>query len=281
MRAQSKTIALAATALALGAPGAAVAAPCPGADLRPSAGNVLDAAQATICLINRERTRAGLRALSDEAHLRRASGTFARRMVERRFFDHVAPDGSNVVDRLKASGYLSGATSWVVGENIAWGESYLGSPAEIVRAWMKSPGHRANILRASFEDVGIGIALGTPRTADRGATYAADFGRRRPRRAPGTDTTGSTAESLRLTASRRPRPRGSAVVRGAAIERVTFYVNGRQATRLTSAGKDGAFRLRYRAGQLRNGSNRVKAKVKIHPPDGAATLRTLTIRVRR
>ena len=47
---------------------------------------------------------------------------------------------------------------------------------------MESPGHRANILRAEFREIGIGIAHGVPPTllpGERGATYTTDFGSRR------------------------------------------------------------------------------------------------------
>jgi uncharacterized protein YkwD len=45
--------------------------------------------------------------------------------------------------------------------------------------WMNSPGHRANILSASFREVGIGVALGAPRVGDHpAATYATEFGSR-------------------------------------------------------------------------------------------------------
>jgi uncharacterized protein YkwD len=46
---------------------------------------------------------------------------------------------------------------------------------------MRSPGHKANILRRQFREIGIGIALGAPEDVDGqpGATYTADFGVRR------------------------------------------------------------------------------------------------------
>lgn len=48
-----------------------------------------------------------------------------------------------------------------------------------MRAWMRSPGHRANILSRTFREVGVGIAIGAPTTAggvlDAG-TYTTDFG---------------------------------------------------------------------------------------------------------
>ena len=68
--------------------------------------------------------------------------------------------------------------NWTIGENIAWGSGALATPRAIVNGWMHSPGHRANILRASFRDIGIGIRLGAPGPGlSGGATYVTDFGR--------------------------------------------------------------------------------------------------------
>jgi uncharacterized protein YkwD len=56
------------------------------------------------------------------------------------------------------------------------------TPATIVRAWMHSPGHRANILNRRFREIGIGVASGAPvrdGAAKSGATYATEFGLRR------------------------------------------------------------------------------------------------------
>jgi uncharacterized protein YkwD len=72
---------------------------------------------------------------------------------------------------------LSGARGWYVGENIAYGSGDRSSPRSIGSAWMNSPPHRANILRASFREIGIGLASGTP-VGVRGATYTTDFGQR-------------------------------------------------------------------------------------------------------
>ena len=54
----------------------------------------------------------------------------------------------------------------------------LGTPAATVNAWMRSQGHRDNILNAGFEEIGVGIVSGSPRGGllDAGATYATEFG---------------------------------------------------------------------------------------------------------
>ena len=85
----------------------------------------------------------------------------------------------NFVGRIKRARYLSGAGTWSVGENIAWGSGELATPREIVKAWMNSPPHRHNILHRKFGEVGIGVARGVPVRANYdGATYTTDFGKR-------------------------------------------------------------------------------------------------------
>ncbi len=162
----------------MAAPSSALADDCPGADLQPTDANVSQVAQATLCLLNLQRSGAGLAPLSEQAQLDAASTAYSQLMVKESFFAHVAPDGKQLTDRLTDAGYLGQPGSWVVGENIAWGESYLATPREIMKAWMNSPGHRANILSADYREVGLGIATGVPTSSNGGATYTTDFGSR-------------------------------------------------------------------------------------------------------
>ncbi|GGP45340.1 hypothetical protein GCM10010287_12400 [Streptomyces variabilis] len=74
-------------------------------------------------------------------------------MVARDFYAHTAPDGSKPWDRAAAAG----SRCRTVGENIACGQR---SAAEVVRGWMNSPGHRANILKPEFTHIGVGFAGG-------------------------------------------------------------------------------------------------------------------------
>src|SRR4051812_18440252 len=174
--------------LALAAPTGASATECAGADLAPADQGRGPAAQATLCLLNGERAARGLAPLAENESLTRASQAYSDRMVAEGFFAHTGPDGADLVTRLTRAGYLGGALSdWAVGENLAWGEAQLASPRATVAAWMDSDGHRENILARDYEEIGLGITMGTPGTGGPGATYATDFGRRRaaaPRRAP-------------------------------------------------------------------------------------------------
>ena len=72
--------------------------------------------------------------------------------------------------------YTPRNAGWALGENLAWGTGRLATPREIMRAWMDSPGHRANIVKRSYREIGIGVVTGVPSDRGAGATYTADFG---------------------------------------------------------------------------------------------------------
>jgi uncharacterized protein YkwD len=171
-------VALPATATAA----AAAAAGCPNADAMPGAASMADVKHATLCLLNRERTSRSVPELSSNGQLGKAAHRFSASMVRGGFFDHVSPSGSTLKSRVRGgTSYLHGAVrSWSLGENIAWGSGKRATPKQIVRSWMKSPGHRRNILDGSFRHIGIGVAPGA--RGDAGglpaATYTTDFGTR-------------------------------------------------------------------------------------------------------
>jgi uncharacterized protein YkwD len=167
----------------LGVPAAAAAdTSCANADLQPSAANVAALRASVLCMHNELRSEAGLPALRENARLAAAAERHSSNMVARRFFDHTSPAGATMTDRIERSGYMRPGDSWTVGENLAWGSGVRATPREIVGAWMASKGHRANLLRRSFREIGIGIELGAPvalGASMTGATYTADFGVRR------------------------------------------------------------------------------------------------------
>lgn len=174
-------LALSTPASAAPSPARAAAAACPGAHQPPTTGP--RTVKAIRCLVNRERRARGLAPLRIDPRLARAARGHARDMVHRRYFSHVAPGNVTFVDRIKRQRYTAGARRWVVGENLAWGTGKLATPAQIVRGWMRSAGHRANILSPSFREIGIGIARGVPVAAAAkgnlpGATFTTTFGAR-------------------------------------------------------------------------------------------------------
>jgi uncharacterized protein YkwD len=150
---------------------------CAHADVIPAAGNIATIRRATLCLLNVERTKHHLAKLHANRALRGVATAYAKRMVANSFFGHVSPTGSTFVQRILSSRYLEHANGYNIGENLAWGADPLSTPKLIVRAWMHSPGHRANILNGHYRDIGIGLALGIPVAGNgAGATYVNEFG---------------------------------------------------------------------------------------------------------
>lgn len=155
---------------------------CSGRDLVPTAANVATVRSATLCLVNEERTDRGLGKLKTVTSLEAVAAAYARRMVRERFFEHTAPDGSTFLSRIKRTSYLKGLVRrWSVGENIAWGTGARSTPEGIVQAWMKSAGHKRNILNGRFTELGLGTAIGAPQGSGQSsaATYVNTFGERR------------------------------------------------------------------------------------------------------
>jgi len=149
---------------------------CANADLAPSAANVDTVRTAILCLHNQIRARRGLPLLKENARLRRAALAHSSDMVSRGFFEHTSPNGTSMVERIQAARYVSPRFGWALGENLAWGTGSLATPQAIMKAWMDSPGHRANVVKRAYREIGIGVVAGVPSDRDSGATYTADFG---------------------------------------------------------------------------------------------------------
>lgn len=145
--------------------------------LRPSELRLPRIRELIVCLHNEERAQAGLPPLEYEQRLQNAAQLHAEDMVERRFFAHDTPEGLRPEDRALQAGYP--AKHYSSGENLAWGTGLEAAPVEVVDGWMHSPGHRENILRNAFTQMGVGVVAGVPETPKDplpGATYAVSFG---------------------------------------------------------------------------------------------------------
>ena len=167
--------------LPVAVPVAGVTAACPGSyqRFRRTPAGERTARKALLCLLNAERAKRGLPRVRGNGRLVRAANSHSRAMVTRRFFAHVGPGSIGLVDRLRRTGYIPrrGGT-WLVGENIGFGRGRYTRPASMHGAWMNSTPHRAAILEPRFREVGFGIVSGRPYGGG-GATFTADFGRRR------------------------------------------------------------------------------------------------------
>jgi uncharacterized protein YkwD len=153
---------------------------CPNTNLTPTPQNIESVVAATLCLVNGERVRFGESALIEDPRLASAATGHSRDMDAHDYFEHVSPGGQTLLMRIQASGFIpNGNVGYTLGENIAWGTLWLGTPRAIVKAWMESPGHRANILDGSYRYTGIGIDASLPHSmsgGQAGGMYTQDFG---------------------------------------------------------------------------------------------------------
>src|SRR5438552_17418294 len=133
------------TALVLLQTGAVAAAPAGATD--GFSARVLD-------LTNAERQKAGLGPLLLNDQLTSAAQVYSQVLASSGCFQHTCGPVPDFADRDGQAGY----TGWSsIGENIAAGYA---TPEEVVAGWMASPRHRANILSASFTEIGIGVGSG-------------------------------------------------------------------------------------------------------------------------
>ncbi|GAA0596111.1 CAP domain-containing protein [Kribbella sandramycini] len=137
----------------------------------PSGGGGTNAQEREVLeLTNSYREQAGCGPLRLNSALVEAAGRHASDMVRRHYLDHTNPDGQDPGDRMRAAGYSG--SSW--GENIAAGYP---SAQKVVSAWMKSEGHRKNILNCRFTVIGIGYDDGRVKPDWGPGSWVQDFGR--------------------------------------------------------------------------------------------------------
>ena len=151
-------------------------AACQNTDVLPTNENLELVRSAILCLHNQIRAQHNLPLLKENAKLRKAAAGHSADMVGEGFFDHTSPDGDSFVDRIIGAGYARRNDGWTLGENLAWGTGDLSSAQGVMDAWMGSSGHKANILKKTYRELGIGIRVGVPSDEGVGATITADFG---------------------------------------------------------------------------------------------------------
>ena len=123
---------------------------CPDAFLQPVPGTGSRYDAATRCLINRARAAQGVPAVHGEIRLAAAASAYAQDMVARRFFSHVAPEGSTPRARVRAAGYRGRTGRFRTAETIGWGDGEYATPASMVAEWLRSAEHRAILLSRVF-----------------------------------------------------------------------------------------------------------------------------------
>jgi len=103
--------------------------------------------------VNDARKKTGVAPLRSNARLDQAAQRHAEDMLDRSYFAHESPEKKTVRERAHEAGY-----DWrAIGENLAEGQF---SVDEVMDTWLRSPGHRRNILDPDFKELGVGLALG-------------------------------------------------------------------------------------------------------------------------
>jgi uncharacterized protein YkwD len=127
----------------------------------------LDAETAVLAIINSERAKNRCQALTVDPRLAAAARKHSADMVARHYFSHTTPDGVDFATRISNEGYPLA----MAGENIAADQA---TPTAVMRLWMKSRPHRANILNCKYRQIGIGVA-----NDGRSPVWTLDFGTQR------------------------------------------------------------------------------------------------------
>jgi uncharacterized protein YkwD len=115
--------------------------------------NALEASE-ILYYTNLQRSSFGIRELIPNDLLMQAATAKVNDMLDKQYFEHVAPDGKDVM-------YWAGEVGYeyiLVGENLAMGN--FKDEEAMVTAWMESPGHRENILKTSYDEIGIAVGRG-------------------------------------------------------------------------------------------------------------------------
>lgn len=107
---------------------------------------------AVLALVNEARVDAGCGALTADPALAAVARAHSADMRDRDYFSHTSPEGLSPFDRAEQAGI-----DYSRAENIAFGQA---DATAVMEAWLKSPGHRANILDCQLTKLGVGVAEG-------------------------------------------------------------------------------------------------------------------------
>lgn len=130
------------------------------------AGTLSPGERQLLVAVNEVRAAHKLRPLRVDATLVRAARAYSATLIRTNVFSH-GPLGERLA--------RAGVRGPVYGENLAWGTGERATARGIVRGWMASPGHRANLLRPGWTRIGLGARIGTFKGFDGATVVTADF----------------------------------------------------------------------------------------------------------
>ena len=105
-------------------------------------------------MINNVREQNGINAIAADGLLNEVATIRSQDLINRNYFSHYTPEGTNVFDVMRANG----VSYRYAGENLAQSApASAGTVDGFLNAWMNSPTHMANILRAQYTKIGVSI----------------------------------------------------------------------------------------------------------------------------
>jgi uncharacterized protein YkwD len=118
-----------------------------------------------IDLVNDERQKAGCERVRNDGHLHDAARKHSVDMATHNAMSHTGSDRSSPSERMRDAGYRN-----PLSENVAFGHQ---TPQDVIDGWMRSSGHRGNILNCHAKAIGVGLAY----SRDGAPYWTQDFGR--------------------------------------------------------------------------------------------------------
>lgn len=109
--------------------------------------------QQVLNLVNEERSKSGLPSLEMDTAISKVANLKSEDMRDSNYFNHASPTYGSPFDMMKSFGI----SYRYAGENIAAGQP---SADAVMKSWMNSPGHKANILNKNYTHIGIGHVTG-------------------------------------------------------------------------------------------------------------------------
>ena len=124
------------------------------AEVTLSASQMNDYENQVAAMINNLRADNGLNALAANGLLNEVASIRSTDLINRNYFSHYTPEGTNVFDTMRANG----VSFRYAGENLAQSApASVGTPEGFMNAWINSPTHMANMLRAQYTKIGVSM----------------------------------------------------------------------------------------------------------------------------
>ena len=124
------------------------------AEALPKANDMDDYENAIAAMINNIRVDNGLGAIAADGSLNAVAEIRSQDLINRNYFSHYTPEGTNVFNVMRDNG----VSYRYAGENLAQSApASIGTPEAFINAWVNSPTHLSNMLRAQYTKIGVSM----------------------------------------------------------------------------------------------------------------------------